>query len=102
MRGLLGATLLLLAIATPASAQVARNVGEFCGIWQGVCNRTCPAGVGRCDQGCSSRRATCEASGCFPFESPRPRCFNNAADLALTDAAKAPNPAAERARRGIK
>jgi hypothetical protein len=96
------AATLIASYATESRAQVARNVAEFCGIWVGVCNRTCPAGAGNCTQSCNQRAADCRASGCFFFNIPRPRCFNNPADLQLTNAALAPNPAAERARRGIK
>ena len=83
-----------------ATAQEARNLGEFCGVWQGVCNRTCPGG-GNCASVCRDRAAQCQSSGCFHFNSPRPRCFNNTSDRALTDARLAPNPEAERKRRGL-
>jgi len=82
-----------------ATAQEARNVAEFCGIFQGVCRRTCPGG-GDCSPECATRAATCRATGCFPFNVPGPRCFNNPSDRALTDAKLAPNPERERKRRG--
>jgi hypothetical protein len=84
-----------------ATAQVARNVGEFCGIRQLVCNRTCRGG-GDCSLDCTTRLAACRSNGCFHFNQPRPRCFNNAGDLALTDIKLAPNPERERIRRGYK
>ena len=86
-------------VPAPAEAQQARNVAEFCGVWRGVCNRTCPTGPGNCTGECASRASACRTSGCFQFNRPGPRCFNNAADRALTDASLAPNPDRERARR---
>jgi hypothetical protein len=87
--------------ANTATAQVARNVGEFCGIWQRICNRVCPGG-GDCSAVCTSRLTACRSNGCFHFNQPRPRCFSNADDLALTDIKLAPNPERERIRRGYK
>jgi hypothetical protein len=102
LRGLnttLAAGLLAILLFAPADAQQARNVTEFCGVWRGVCNRTCPTGAGNCTGECATRHAACRTSGCFHFNRPGPRCFNNAADRALTDANLAPNPDRERARR---
>ena len=82
-----------------ARAQEARSLAEFCGVWQGVCNRTCAAGAGNCRPVCAQRRGTCLSTQCFPFNRPGPRCFNSAADRALTDAALAPDPRRERERR---
>jgi hypothetical protein len=82
-----------------ATAQEARNLGEFCAVWQRVCNRTCPGG-GNCASVCRERVAQCQSSGCFHFNSPEPRCFNNASDRGLTNLRLAPNPEQERKRRG--
>ena len=79
-------------ISSSAEAQQARNVAEFCGVWQGVCNRTCPSGPGNCRSECASRVAACRSSGCFHFNNPGPRCFNNARDRERTDAKYAPDP----------
>jgi hypothetical protein len=84
---------------SPVSAQEARNVAEFCVVWQRICGRTCPSGKD-CSVECSRRASQCRSSGCFPFNSPGPRCFNSASDRALTDARRAPNPEVERKRRG--
>jgi hypothetical protein len=104
MRTLIGAFALVLvtaSIALPiqAAAQEARNLREFCAVWQGVCNRTCPAGPGQCTNDCASRRGACQATGCYHFNSPGARCFDNAEARRLTDTKYAPDPAAERARR---
>jgi hypothetical protein len=85
--------------AVAAEAQEARTVAEFCGVFQGACNRTCPSGPAPCPDECRSRAAACRSSGCFFFRSPGSRCFNNPADRRLTDARLAPDPDAERARR---
>lgn len=99
---ILFAAMLMLSAGAPTSssrAQEARNVTEFCGVWQGVCRRTCPTTTTSCRDECSSRAAECRANGCFRFTRAATRCFNNAADRALTDAKLAPDPEAERARR---
>ena len=106
MKAILLASALLLAtfaVSSPnaAIAQEARNVTEFCGVFQGVCRRTCPGGQD-CSTACAERASRCRSSGCFHFNSPGPRCFNNPSDRALTDVRLAPNPEAERKRRGLK
>jgi hypothetical protein len=93
------AWLFMAAVPTPVMAQQAKNVVEFCGVWQGVCNRTCPSGPGKCAAECSTRASGCRTSGCFQFSKPGPRCFNSAADREMTDANRASNPDRERARR---
>jgi len=95
----LAALLFTALVPAPAEAQQARNIPEFCNVWQRICNRTCPSGPGNCTGECASRHAACRTSGCFHFNRPGPRCFNNAADRALTDANLARNPDQERARR---
>jgi hypothetical protein len=87
MKGLLlglGVTLavglLTTLVSVPAEAQRGRNVAEFCNVWQRICNRTCPTGPGNCRSECASRNSACRTSGCFHFNRPRPRCFNNPAD----------------------
>ena len=91
----------VLTVLPPVSsdAEQARNVAEFCGVWERVCNRTCPAGPGNCRGECAARATGCRSSGCFHFNRPGPRCFSNASDRALTDTRRAPNPQQERARR---
>jgi hypothetical protein len=89
----------LSAIAPLAEAQQARNLAEFCGVWQGVCNRTCPAGTGNCQPVCAQRRATCMTTRCFPFNNPGPRCFTDASARQATDTKYAPNPQSEQQRR---
>ena len=79
-------------ISSSAEAQQARNLAEFCVVWQGVCNRTCPSGAGNCSRDCASRVAACRSSGCFHFNNPGPRCYNNARDRERTDAKYAPDP----------
>jgi hypothetical protein len=66
---------------TPASACA---VTTFCGGWFSVCIRTLPPG-GTASE-CTRRQHACLSSGCFHFNSPRPRCLNNRQDLALTTA----------------
>jgi hypothetical protein len=85
----------------PAQAQQARNVAEFCQVWQGTCNRTCPSGPGTCRPVCAQRFATCMTTQCYPFNVPGPRCFANATDRQLTDVGRAPNRERERQRRGL-
>ena len=89
----LSAGFFTIAASSLADAQQARNVAEFCGVWQGICNRTGSRSE------CASRATECRSSGCFHFNRPGPRCFSNAADRALTDVRLAPNPERERARR---
>jgi hypothetical protein len=67
-------------VSVPAEAQRTRTVAEFCNFWQRTCNRTCPTGPGNCRRECASRASACRMSGCFYFNSPGPRCFNNPAD----------------------
>jgi hypothetical protein len=67
-------------VSVPAEAQRTRTVAEFCTFWQRTCNRTCPTGPGNCRRECASRASACRTSGCFHFNSPGPRCFNNPAD----------------------
>ncbi len=94
---MLSAMLFAIAVPTPVEAQQARNVAEFCGSFQGICNRTCRGGPGTCRNDCASRYSTCLTSECFFFNSPGPRCFSNAGHRAMTDAKLAPDP--ERVRR---
>jgi hypothetical protein len=83
----------------PAGAQQAKNLAQFCEIWQRVCNRTCPSGAGSCQPECTSRRATCMGTKCFPFSNPGPRCFTDSTARELTDTKYAPDPQRERDRR---
>jgi hypothetical protein len=89
-------------IAAPAEAQQARNLAEFCGVWQRVCNRTCPSGAGNCQPVCAQRLATCMATKCFPFNNPGPRCWTDATARELTDTKYAPNPQRAREQRGLR
>jgi hypothetical protein len=68
--------------ASPTSAQQTR--GEFCGIWQRLCNKTCLGGPGTCGRDCSARYNDCRVSSCFFFNYPGPRCENSPADQAAT------------------
>ena len=102
-RAIAGCAMILMAgLFAPAGsvqAQQAKNLAEFCGVWQGVCNRTCPSGAGNCRPVCTERRATCLATKCFPFHSPGPRCFTDATARELTNTKYAPDPQRERERR---
>ncbi len=82
----------LLALTAPAVAAPAKTKGEFCAVWERVCNRVCPPSRpgADCPGECSRMRAGCNKTGCFPFTSPRPRCFYNADDRELTDPKYAP------------
>lgn len=96
----LSAGIINLAVASsPAEAQQARTVSQFCAVWQGVCNRTCRSGPGNCTGECASRAAACRSNGCFHFNNPGPRCFSDARARELTDAKHAPDPQRERERR---
>ena len=88
--GLLG----LLVATTAVNAEAAKTRGEFCSVWERVCNRVCPkARPGAdCPGECFRMKGACNRTGCFPFTNPRPRCFNNAADRELTDPKYAPGP----------
>ena len=57
---------------------------QFCGQWEMVCNRTCPGGPGTCTDICKSRRSACDSTGCFHFNVPRPRCYDNREDVGMT------------------
>lgn len=67
----LSIALLALSI-TGASAQSSKE--QFCQMWHGICNDTGNASV------CKSRLSGCRASGCYHFNNPGPRCWNNTAD----------------------
>ena len=82
MKLLYGLVFMLVAFATPASAQE-RTQAQFCGVWENVCNRTCPTGPGTCRDVCASRLRQCHSNGCFHFNVPAPRCYSSAADRAL-------------------
>jgi hypothetical protein len=56
----------------------------FCGTWLKLCNKTCTTGPGTCGPVCSTRYKGCLSSGCFFFNTPGPRCENNAKDQAAT------------------
>jgi hypothetical protein len=92
MKVVLAATALSLLFATRAGAAPAETVGQFCAVWERVCNRVCPGARpgADCPGECSRMKAGCNRTGCFPFTNPRPRCFNNATDRALTDPKNAP------------
>jgi hypothetical protein len=67
--------------ASEALAQACSNK-DFCTGWNVVCHRTLPKGA---DAGeCTRRKANCLKTGCYHFNSPRPRCKNNPEDLKLT------------------
>ena len=85
-----GIALLIVVVGlhTPASAQQCSN-SVFCGGWHTVCLRTCPSGD--CTAVCNSRKAECLSSGCYHFNSPRPRCKNNPEDMRLTTACDSPS-----------
>lgn len=77
------AFLLMIAVLLPSSTASAQMTREwFCSGWYRVCLRTCPQGD--CTSGCRQRRAACLKTGCYHFNVPRPRCINNAEDVALT------------------
>ena len=70
----------LLGLTEIAYAQCSNK--DFCTGWNVVCHRTLPKGA---DAGeCTRRKANCLKTGCYHFNSPRPRCKNNAEDLKLT------------------
>jgi len=81
----LSAACLTTAVPTTAEAQKVSRAG-FCQGWRGVCGRTCPQGPGMCKDVCNQRLGACLATGCFHFNSPRPRCDNNAEDVRLYQA----------------
>ena len=77
---------ILVAAPTDVRAERACSAQTFCGGWWQVCRRTLPPG-GTIEE-CNRRRAACLSSRCFHFNSPRARCMNNAADMALTTACR--------------
>ena len=81
MKGGVIGTLMLGALAVfaaiPASAAPAdRQI--FCSGWRQACDRTCPAGPGKCNNVCTQRQAACMKTGCFFFKVPSPRCQSGA------------------------
>ena len=61
-----------------AQAKITCSTAAFCAGWDAVCKKTGDAAI------CRDRRAKCLSSGCYFFNSPRPRCKNNPEDLAMT------------------
>ena len=81
----------VLAVISPStSAAPAGNRSAFCGVWQRVCDRTCPNGPGNCKPVCAERHSVCLSTGCFRFNRPSPRCDINPKDVGLTDPKYAP------------
>ena len=65
--------------ATPVFAQSRISQAQFCQYWQNVCTRT--GGIANV---CAARHRVCQASGCYEFRNPGPRCYSNAVDVELT------------------
>jgi hypothetical protein len=66
---------------TPASQGGRPTLPNFCMGWERVCLRTCKAGT--CTAECAQRRATCNSTGTFHFNSPGPRRYGSCTDRGL-------------------
>jgi hypothetical protein len=84
---LLASGALVVALTGGAVAQQARQgrqptLVNFCLGWESLCLRTsCQAG--RCKEECAQRRATCNKTGVFHFNSPGPRRYSSCEDRGL-------------------
>ena len=70
----------LTSLSWPAASACTNR--DFCTGWNAVCHRTLTKGAD--PKECGRRFKQCLSTGCYFFNVPRPRCKNNAEDLALT------------------